>query len=158
MSNNISTAWPMPQPKSRTRTPGCKGFPSHSRKRRCPSIARHCPSQVTTVSLLSKHGSSIRLGTSLTTPEPSVPQKPLACQSAKFGIDVLKPDCPNALSQARPQRASTITRADLLPVSSLSLASVRGYTTSPGDSPRNVRSVLSTCGVQLSLLSAPRPV
>src|SRR5262249_20622411 len=100
---------------------------------------------------------SIRRGMSLTTPEPSVPQKPLACQSAKFGIDLLKPDCANALSQARPQRASTITRADLLPVSSSSLASVRAYIASPGDSPRNVRSVLSTCGGQRSLLSPQRP-
>jgi hypothetical protein len=72
---------------------------------------------------------------SLTTPEPSVPQKPLACQSAKFGIDVLRPDCLNALSQARPQRASTITRGDLLPVSSSSFASVRTYIASPGFAP-----------------------
>jgi len=33
-----STDWPMPQPKSSTRAPRCKGFPSHSRNRKCALI------------------------------------------------------------------------------------------------------------------------
>ena len=34
-----SIDWPMPQPKSSTRVPRCKGFPGHSRNRKCALIA-----------------------------------------------------------------------------------------------------------------------
>jgi hypothetical protein len=158
MSNNISTAWPMPHPKSRTRAPGCKGFPSHSRKRRCPSIARRCSWQVTMVSLSSKRCASIRRRMSLTTPEPSVPQKPLACQSAKFGIDVQSQIFPTRFRNRARSAPPVPLGWTCCPCPRLRLASAWTYATALGASPRNVRSVLSTCGAQLSLPSARRPV
>src|SRR5262249_9498514 len=95
---------------------------------------------------------------SLTTPEPSVPQEPLACQSAKFGIDVQSQNLPtrfrNRARSAPPVPLGSICCA----CPRLGLASAWAYATALGASLRNVRSVLSSSEVQLSLPSARRPV
>src|SRR5262249_28794662 len=64
-----------------------------------------------------------RPGMGSTSSEPSVPQMPLACQSAKFGIDMQSP------------------RRTCWPYPRLVLASARAYAMGLGDSLRNVQSL-----------------
>src|SRR5262249_60588698 len=87
-----------------------------------------------------RFGDTPRPGMGLTSSDPSVPQKPLACQSAKFGINV----------QSLGQSCWLYPRST--PVSA------RAYATGLGDSLRNVQPVLSTSGVQPSLRYARRTV
>src|SRR6266481_4749185 len=87
-----------------------------------------------------RFGDAPRVGMGSTSSEPSVPQKPLACQSAKFGINVqlLGRTC-----WLYPRSTPT---------------SARAYATGLGDSLRNVQPVLSTSGVQPRVLSVRRTV
>src|SRR5262249_30191984 len=117
-----------------------------------------CSWQVTTVSLSSKRCASIRRGMSLTTPEPSVPQKPLACQSAKFGIDVQSQILPTRFRNQARSAPPVPLGWSCCPCPRLRLASAWTYATALGASLRDVRPVLSSSEAQLSLLSARRPV
>jgi len=87
-----------------------------------------------------RFGDTPRPGTGSTSSEPSVPQKPLACQSAKFGINVQS------------------LRRTCWPYPRSTPAPARAYATGLEDSLRNVQPVLSTSGVQPTLRSVRRTV
>src|SRR6266404_7750358 len=80
-----------------------------------------------------RFGDAPRLGMGSTSSEPSVPQKPLACQSAKFGINV----------QSLRRTCWLYPRSTPAPA--------RAYATGLEDSLRNVQP--STSGVQPTLRS-----
>src|SRR5262249_38428241 len=93
-------------------------------------------------------------GMSWTPPEPSVRRKRLACQWAKFGIDVQSQILPTRFRNRARSAPPVPPGWSCRPCPRLSLASAWTYATALGASLRNVRSVLSSSEGQLSLLSA----